>query len=66
MKLSERLQYTGATNNDDRARFVLEHAGLSKCWEESGLTRHRFISKHRSEIDKTIRASKAKPQTATG
>ena len=44
-------------NNSDYARFVLEHPKLLKKWQESGLTRHQFITKHRSQIHAAMRAS---------
>jgi hypothetical protein len=57
--LGFRRPYTkSAINNGDRARFVLEHAGLAKRWRESGLTRQQFIGKHRIEINQAIRSSR--------
>jgi hypothetical protein len=60
--LDERRPYTKpAINNGDRARFVLEHAGLAERWLESGLTRQQFIRKHSTEINQAIRLSRQKP-----
>ena len=62
--LGERRPYTKpAINNGDRARFVLENAGLAKRWQESGLTRLQFISKHNIEINQAIRSSRPKSGT---
>jgi hypothetical protein len=37
---------------------VLEHPELWKQWQESGLTRHQFIIKHKIQIHDAMRASR--------